>query len=1128
MKVLFAFVFIGTLAVSNAFSQKKSPEDSIKIHLQSGNTGKAIGLARENTIQIKKKKGEKSVKYAKAIELLASSFFSAGQLDSAVFYGNQQLAVLTNKLGENSLDLTPVLINLGVSYKNQGDFAKAIPLFEKAYHIRTSRLPSGHPDIGLAALKLGDSYNKTYEWKKAEPLLELSVTVLSQNPAASGPNLAEAFHNYGLNCMNQDKFELAETNFKKAIDLQKKEPLSPKNPLGYYINNLGNLYFDIPKLEKAKATYQEALASKRLNKNSKQTILSSMGNIATTNQRMGNYAEAEQNYLEMQEEGKKVFGEISYFMAGICGNMGALYLYKDELEKSEFYSLKSVEIIKKLFGESHFELSKSYSILGSVYFDIGNMQRSEEYYQKAIDIIIKKHGPEHSSLVNPYGNLSLVHFENGKIEKAKKSILQSMAIVRKTKGDKNAELGNMYVKMANLLEANGEFNNLENTLNMGHQIIMENYPEFTRERAEAYSALGSLYLKTGQNEKADAFLQKEFAVRRRLNRPDHLKRIHLNFKYGQLKYHEGKLDSAVKYLTEGNKDLKIQIVKSFSLLTEREKANSFKSNLEKDLHLFTSFCFANCSRFPDLRDEQYNNALLTKAILLNASQKFKQRLRSSSDTNVKREFQKWEKLKERITKFSQSSDSNEIQLVYRLEEEANGIEKTLGRISKDFSNLTDGRLVSWKDIQAKLRTGEAAIEMIRFRKYGIWKKLIDTSDLNKPLYPVKGLSDTIQYAALILKPGSLHPELVLLPNGNDLEDKWITYYKSKITRNQQDLVSYNQFWSRINKQLGREVHRVYFSPDGVYSSINLNTLYNPSTKKYLVDELDVKLVTNTKDILAEGAGFQNESLACLVGNPDFNVGKEKRAEIFRSDRGAKPETYTLHLVRNEGFQDLPGTKVEIENIGRIFQSNGWKLESLTGEKALEESVKELQKPRVLHFATHGFFQPDSGKTRNPLINSGLILSGANKSLAGEKDEKVEDGILTAYEAMNLNLDNTDLVVLSACETGLGEIKNGEGVYGLQRAFKVAGAKTIVMSLWKVNDKATQELMLGFYKHWLGLQTLPEEVKANSTLVKGASSHRADNAKRQISKWQAFMKAQKDLKAKYPDPYYWGAFVMVGD
>ncbi|MCZ6693048.1 MAG: CHAT domain-containing protein, partial [Bacteroidetes bacterium] len=210
---------------------------------------------------------------------------------------------------------------------------------------------------------------------------------------------------------------------------------------------------------------------------------------------------------------------------------------------------------------------------------------------------------------------------------------------------------------------------------------------------------------------------------------------------------------------------------------------------------------------------------------------------------------------------------------------------------------------------------------------------------------------------------------------------------------------------------------------------------------------------------------------------------------------------------------LPGTKKELQNIQQVLAASNIKTEVYLAKEASEEIIKEVNNPSILHIATHGFFLTDleveSEKVfgievekakNNPLLRSGLMLAGAEKVITGEFEISTNDnGILTAYEAMNLQLDATDIVVLSACETGLGDVKVGEGVYGLQRAFMVAGSQSVVMSLWKVSDEATQALMTDFYTIWL--QT--------------------------GDKRAAFKKAQLNLKSRYAAPYYWGAFVLVG-
>lgn len=214
----------------------------------------------------------------------------------------------------------------------------------------------------------------------------------------------------------------------------------------------------------------------------------------------------------------------------------------------------------------------------------------------------------------------------------------------------------------------------------------------------------------------------------------------------------------------------------------------------------------------------------------------------------------------------------------------------------------------------------------------------------------------------------------------------------------------------------------------------------------------------------------------------------------------------------------------MEIIAQLYRKKGHIPKIFLGETALEECIKQVDNPPVLHLATHAFFLEDIQKqekirlmgvemqrmAETPLLRSGLLFAGAARILKGKEPlEGLENGILTAREALDLNLDNTELVVLSACDTGLGEIRNGEGVYGLQRAFQVAGADAVLMSLWKVDDKAARDFMIAFYNKWL-------------------SSDRSVESFAGVSKRDAYDHAVAVMKSRYPAPFYWGAFVMVGE
>ena len=284
------------------------------------------------------------------------------------------------------------------------------------------------------------------------------------------------------------------------------------------------------------------------------------------------------------------------------------------------------------------------------------------------------------------------------------------------------------------------------------------------------------------------------------------------------------------------------------------------------------------------------------------------------------------------------------------------------------------------------------------------------------------------------------------------------------------------------------------------------------------------MVTNTKDLIAFNKDTKSKvaSAPSLFGFPNYNKGimeskdgeediAEKIVENASLNRGLRGNLQR-YIRGNSLVTALPGTKEEVNKINELYSENASaKPNTYLENEADETQLKSVQNPKVLHIATHGFFLEDNESgtseseedkySQNPLLKSGLIMAGANSFISsGINEANQQDGILTAYEAMNLNLNDTELVVLSACETGLGELKNGEGVYGLRRAFQVAGADAIIMSLWSVDDEATQELMTTFYQNWIGGE----------------------------DKLTAFNDAQKTIKEKYESPFYWGAFVMVGE
>jgi CHAT domain-containing protein len=314
--------------------------------------------------------------------------------------------------------------------------------------------------------------------------------------------------------------------------------------------------------------------------------------------------------------------------------------------------------------------------------------------------------------------------------------------------------------------------------------------------------------------------------------------------------------------------------------------------------------------------------------------------------------------------------------------------------------------------------------------------------------------------------------------------------------------------------MGRK--RLFVSPDGMLNLIPFEIFTTPEGR-YLMEDYVINYVTAGRDIVR----FQDTTVAkggaLIVADPDYDLGIKEKDRVVGELKVAKALRGNVSKdAKGLNFMRLPDTKLEADNIERILREKyGGEVRNYQDKKALEEILFSRESPKVLHLATHGYFLRDEEAKEvlgqgfdlqemerapgmgieNPMLRSGIVLAGVNASLREGRD----DGMVSAEKILGLRLKGTEMVVLSACETGVGDVRSGEGVFGLRRAFILSGARTVVMSLWGVPSRETTELMTRFY-------TLIAEGK---------------------TKAEALREAKLDMMQKKRNPFYWGAFVLVG-
>lgn len=975
-----------------------------------------------------------------------SVYYRLNEFDKAAGFFIQASEKAKLKWGEDQYQYALTLFNLASCYKELGRYPEAEPLYLKSLPVLAPAFGQSSIEYTRCFYTLASMYIDMGKYAEAESMCAAAVNFYKTILGDNSPDYLGALGSMGVIYMGLARYDKAEEIFISLKRYHSSLPEPPRETLQILENNLGDLYRHAGEYDKAESTLINAV---KLAAETPAAAVS-LNNLALVQKALGKYTEAEDSY-------KKAL---------------RIYIAQGRTE--------------------HPDYTNPLNNLGELYRTMGRLQEAVYAFEEAIALRKKLLGIYHPNYANALNNLALVEFAIGRYADAEKHLLECRDIYHKTVGEKDRLYANCLNNLASVYKAQKQLTKAETFYKECLRVYKANYGETSDKYGLYLGGLAGTYREMRKYDEAINLTIQSLSILQKKLGTNHYDAIETEYNLAETYREAGRAKEAERHYHNSMKGYLLLIRRYFPYLSEKDKT-SFYYNISNAFETFNSFVIEQVMRTPmdehrDLIARMYDNQVALKSLLLKESGKLRDAVAASNNDSIRNQYSRWLKMREEIIQqYRQSPEERDDKAINlaQLELNANTLEQEISIALQVNTVKGDTTAISWKNIQSALKPGELAVEIIRNEFYakGRW-------------------TDTVYYAGLVIDKTNPFPRLIIYRNGKMLETKNLTTYRTSIRARIPDETSYEAFWEPLRKSVSG-ARRIFLSADGVFQQINPYTLRNPTTKKYLLDETDIVLVTNTRDILSKK-----------------NAPGSKLAEIFSyPDFGSKASPTGTEERRIPGFpvlKDLPGTKIESDSVKKILQDRQWTVNEHLQKEASEERIKKIYSPQVLHIATHGYFLKDikdsTGKIfgiqsgiakQNPLLRSGVILAGAGYLLQDTlMNPVIEDGILTAYEAMDLDLASTDLVVLSACETGLGELLNGQGVYGLQRSFLVAGACSVVMSLWMVSDAATQELMTGFYKEWL-----------------------KDPA---AGKQNAFKQAQFQLREKYNSPYYWGAFIIVGE
>ncbi|GAB3919972.1 CHAT domain-containing protein [Larkinella terrae] len=838
--------------------------------------------------------------------------------------------------------------------------------------------------------------------------------------------------------------------------------------------------------------------------------------VALSYYNVGEYERALPPFLEARDVLKQVLGESHPDYAYTLNNLGGLYTELGQDEKALPLLLQSISIYVAAPDKNLQDYASSLNNLAAFYQYKGQYEQALPLLLESSEIIKRALGDNHPDYAHSLNNLAETYRCMGQYDKALSLFLQAKTILAVApvtyQRDYAALLSNLAILYWNKNQNDQALPLLLQASDIWKKVLGENHPNFAVSR----NNLALFYMAMGEYEQSlPLFLEAQAIVKQMLGNA-HPVYATLLINLAELYDAIGQFEQAAAFYLEARQQYRGQLLSQIGVMNE----TAIGQFQQKADYKNVVYSLSQTTSSQTLAGQHYNDALLGSGVGLLAGQQLNRLVARTTDTTARRIAIQLRDAKQYLIRL-QSLPASQIRRIDSLRNRVAGLEEQLVLALPEYAKSFNSLRLEWPQIRQALKPDEAAIEFVSFR------------------YFHKRWTDSTFYLALVLRPGFVQPKIVflgeqrqfdqLLAAGTASPTQINSLYRGGVVESGPGAVQVTRgldlsrlIWQPLDSLL-QGVKTVFVSPSGRLHQIALGALPNPAdSSQCIADRFQIRQVGSTRIVALRNAKTE-QPLVKKTLKTSLYGGISYDADSLGLIRQIKQKEVQHQLALREATRSgtwdyLPGTQAEVENLRRILPPGQTTV--LTRETATEGSLKALagRSPKILHVATHGFFFPDlsapktdqfafisDGPNRfqfaeNPLLRSGLVMAGANYVWKGGTPiDGIDDGILTAYELSNLDLSNTELVVLSACETGLGQVKGSEGVYGLQRAVKMAGARYLLMSLWRVADRETAEYMTLFYRRLLKKGSVPA----------------------------AYAYAQNHMRARYPkEPFKWAAFVLV--